>query len=94
VITVEKVRIICGRCQIKIPCHLRVKVSKHVTVRPLNLLPPRFENQMFWGNYRKVFSLRWRINHFALNLLPWVCLNIIQINKSHCLIFVFLTLHA
>jgi len=26
--------------------------------RPLNLLPPRFENQTFWENCRKVFSLR------------------------------------
>jgi len=43
----------------------------------LNLLPPRFENQTFWKNYRKVFPLRWRINHFPLNLLSWVCLNII-----------------
>jgi len=32
--------------------------------------------------------------HFALNLLSWVCLNIILINKPHCLIFVLLTLHA
>ena len=36
----------------------------------------------FWkpnvlGNYRKAFPLRWWINHFALNLLSWVCLNII-----------------
>ena len=29
------------------------------------------------GNYRKVFPLRWRINHFTLNLLSWVYLNII-----------------
>jgi len=40
-------------------------------------LPPRFEDQTFWGNYRKVFSLRWRTNHFALNLSSRVCLNII-----------------
>jgi len=77
VITAEKVRIICGRCQITVPGHLRVYISEHATARPLNLLPPRFENQTFWGNYRKVFSLRWRINHFPLNLLSWVWLNII-----------------
>jgi len=47
------------------------------TARLLNLLPLRFETQTFWWNYSKVFSLRWRINHFALNLLSWVCLNII-----------------
>jgi len=29
------------------------------------------------GNYRKVFPLRWRINHFALNVLSWVGLIII-----------------
>jgi len=51
----------------------------------------RFETQTFWGNYSRVFSLRWRINHFALNLLSWVCLNIIKINKYD--IFV-LTLYA
>jgi len=55
VITAEKVRIICGRCQITIPGHLRVEVSEHATPRPLNLLPSRFENQTFWGNYGKVF---------------------------------------
>jgi len=48
-----------------------------VTASLLNLLPLRFETQTFWGNYSKVFSLRWRINHIALNLLSWVCLNII-----------------
>jgi len=26
----------------------------HAAAHPLNLLPPRFENQMYWGNYRKV----------------------------------------
>jgi len=40
-------------------------------------LPPCFENQAFWENYKKVFSLRWRIKHFAINLLSWVYLNII-----------------
>jgi len=39
-------------------------------------IPPHFENQTFWGNYRKVFSLILPIKHFALNLLSWVCLNI------------------
>ena len=55
-ITAEKVRIICGRCEITIPGHLRVEVSEHATARPLNLLPSRFENQTFLGNYGKVFS--------------------------------------
>ena len=49
-------------------------------------------NQTFRENYRKVFPLRWRINHFALNLFSWDCLTIIQINESH--IFVPLTLDA
>jgi len=53
VITAEKVRIICGRYQIIIPGHLRVWVSKHVAVRPPNLLPPPFENQTFWGTTGK-----------------------------------------
>jgi len=47
------------------------------SARPLNLLPSRFEYQTYWRNYRNVYSMRWRINHFALNLVSWVCLNII-----------------
>ena len=51
--------------------HLRVDVSEHAAARPLNFLPPQFENQTFWKR------LRWRINHFALNLLSRVCWNTI-----------------
>jgi len=71
VITAEKVRIICGRCQITIPGHLRVWVSKHATARPLNLLTPCFENQTFWGNCRKVFSFTIAIS-LKFHLPPYV----------------------
>ena len=38
---------------------------------------PFWKPNVLWGNYRKVFSLRWRINHLALNLLSRICLNIV-----------------
>jgi len=36
-----------------------------------------FGNQKLWRNCKKVLSLIWWGNHFALNLLSWVCLNTI-----------------
>jgi len=54
VITAEKVRIICGRCLITIPGSLEGLGFQTCYSAFTQSPPPRFENQTFWGNYRKV----------------------------------------
>jgi len=87
VITAGKIRIICGRCQITIPGHLRVMLQR---VRSISYHPV-LKTKRSGRTAGKCSLLWWRINHFALNLSR-VCLNIIEINKFQ--IFVPSTLHA
>jgi len=55
--------------QITILSYLKVYISEYVARPLLKLVPPPVEKQTCSEDHRNVFSLRWRMKHFTLNLL-------------------------